>query len=634
MKTRIGLLTLVFLCSFIRLNSAFAQGTAFTYQGQLLTTNGTAHGLYDLTFALYNAGSGGSQFGSTVQTNGVLVTNGLFVVTVDFGAGLFNGTPYWLQIGVRTNGAALFTALTGRQELTPAPYAIYAEDANATATLGGLPAADFWQLTGNTVSPGQFLGSLNSQPVVFKVNGLPSLTLELNGSLAMGTGIASGIDSVALGFGSTTSGGSYEVAIGNTAQATGNGSVAIGWVPVSSGPGSVALGESVNSSGNDSFAGGYGSHASGQYSVAMGHNSLASGISAWALGNLAQATNNGSFVWADDSTNSVFGDTSPNQFLIRSAGGVGINTTAPNGQLDVEGTTSFANGIYATTPVSGGNGILGIANNGADAYGVWGQSASGYGVVGSSPGTGTGVWGVGGTSGYGVEGTSSSSNAVYGSYSGSGTAAGVEGDTASTASFANAVYGKVTSTSPGGSSAGVRGENDGTGGLGIGVYGSQAGSGWGVYGYTPGGLGVYGDTSSGTGVEAESITGIGIYAYSSSGVAVDAYSSTGSALTIGNGAIHVSGAGVNTGTAAFVQLSTSTNNVFYSNATRINNPLCNGDPNAILLVTHNPSGQSSYSNFNHAVGVWYDTSGFWEIYTEDGSLMPTNVAFNVLIIKN
>lgn len=629
MKTRIGLLTLVFLCSFIRLNSAFAQGTAFTYQGQLLTTNGPAHGLYDLTFALYNAGSGGSQFGSTVQTNGVLVTNGLFVVTVDFGGGLFNGTPYWLQIGVRTNGAALFTALTGRQELTPAPYAIYAEDANTTTTLGGLPAADFWQLTGNTVSSGQFLGSLNSQPVVFKVNDLPSLTLELNGSLAMGTGIASGIDSVALGFGSTTSGGSYEVAIGNTAQATGNGSVAIGWLPVSSGPGSVALGESVNSSGNDSFAGGYGSHASGQYSVAMGHNSLASGISAWALGNLAQATNNGSFVWADDSTNSVFGDTSPNQFLIRSAGGVGINTTAPNGQLDVEG--NFANGIYANTPISGGNGIVGVAETGTDAYGVWGQSSSGYGVVGTSFGTGTGVWGEGG-SGVGVFGTSSSSNAIYGMYQGvSGTTAAVEGDTASTTSSANAVYGRVTSTSPGANSAGVRGENDGTDGLGIGVYGSQAGGGWGVYGYAPSGLGVYGDTSSGTGVEAESVTGTGVYAYSSSGVAVDAYSSTGSALTIENGAIHVAGAGVGTATASFIFVTASTN-IVSSNGARISNPLCNGDPNAILYAIHN-LGASGDKYHNHPIGVYYDGVG-WQIFNEDEAAMPTNIAFNVLIIKN
>ena len=121
MKTKIGVLSLVLVCSFTCLDSAFAQGTAFTYQGQLLTTNGPAHGLYDFTFALYNASSGGSQAGSTITEAGQFVTNGLFTVTMDFGAGIFNGTAYWLQIGVRTNGAASFTALTLRQELTPAP---------------------------------------------------------------------------------------------------------------------------------------------------------------------------------------------------------------------------------------------------------------------------------------------------------------------------------------------------------------------------------------------------------------------------------------------------------------------------------------------------------------------------------
>ena len=73
MKNKIALLTVVIICSLTRLDSAFAQiGTAFTYQGQLQTTNGPAHGLYDFTFALYNASSGGTQTGSTVQTTASL----------------------------------------------------------------------------------------------------------------------------------------------------------------------------------------------------------------------------------------------------------------------------------------------------------------------------------------------------------------------------------------------------------------------------------------------------------------------------------------------------------------------------------------------------------------------------------
>jgi len=147
-----------------------AQGTAFTYQGQLLTTNGPAHGLYDFTFALYNASTGGSQAGSTIQTNGVNVTNGLFMATMDFGPGIFNGTAYWLQIGVRTNSAASFTALTSRQELTPAPYAIYAENATMLA-YGTAIGTGF----GNSIQSGgtyDFIGGGQ-----FNTNGAPNSTI-------------------------------------------------------------------------------------------------------------------------------------------------------------------------------------------------------------------------------------------------------------------------------------------------------------------------------------------------------------------------------------------------------------------------------------------------------------------------
>lgn len=50
---------------------------------------------------------------------------------------------------------------------------------NVNATkLGGAIAGDFWQLDGNQVSPGQFLGSTNNQAVEFWVNKLRALRLE------------------------------------------------------------------------------------------------------------------------------------------------------------------------------------------------------------------------------------------------------------------------------------------------------------------------------------------------------------------------------------------------------------------------------------------------------------------------
>jgi len=104
----------------------------------------------------------------------------------------------------------------------------------------------------------------------------------------------------------------------------------------------------------------------------------------------------------------------------------------------------------------------------------------------------------------------SNGNGVVATYAGT-TAAGaaVLGQSYSTASDAYAIHGHLTSTSPGGFSAAVRGENSGTAGLGIGVYGSQAGGGWGVYGTSVSGIGVTASGGSGIGVSASGATGVG-----------------------------------------------------------------------------------------------------------------------------
>lgn len=116
-----------------------AQGTAFTYQGQLDSGANAVTGLYDFEFGLYNAASGGAQAGSTLNELAVGVTNGLFTVTLDFGA-VFNGAAYWLAIGVRSNGDGAFIPLVPRQELTPAPYSITAQNVTGAVPLAQLPA--------------------------------------------------------------------------------------------------------------------------------------------------------------------------------------------------------------------------------------------------------------------------------------------------------------------------------------------------------------------------------------------------------------------------------------------------------------------------------------------------------------
>ena len=126
----ITLLTLL-LCGS---NAVQAQGTAITYQGRLSDGTNPADGSYDFRFALYTADTNGSPTSPTLTNSPVAVNNGLFTVMLDFGAGRFDGTAYWLAIGVRTNGSSAdFTTLTPRQALTPHPYALYAPNAGAAA---------------------------------------------------------------------------------------------------------------------------------------------------------------------------------------------------------------------------------------------------------------------------------------------------------------------------------------------------------------------------------------------------------------------------------------------------------------------------------------------------------------------
>ncbi|HUA65287.1 MAG TPA: tail fiber domain-containing protein [Alphaproteobacteria bacterium] len=206
--------------AFVILNGTqriFAQGTVFSYQGQLESKGNPANGTYNLQFTLYNNSAGsGTAVAGPVTDNGILVTNGLFTVELDFG-GVWNSATNWLQIGVETNGATPFATLTPLQKVTPIPQAIFAETAsNLTgtlpasslsgtyggavtlnnadnsftgsgagltsvnaSTLDGLGGADFWQLTGNAgTTPGvNFVGTTDDEPLELHVNDTRALEL-------------------------------------------------------------------------------------------------------------------------------------------------------------------------------------------------------------------------------------------------------------------------------------------------------------------------------------------------------------------------------------------------------------------------------------------------------------------------
>ncbi len=142
---RFGFLFLI-VAIVLKLNCpAFAQTTAFTYQGKL-TDSGTPQATYQMQFKLFDAVSNGTQTGATITNPSVAVSSGVFTVNLDFGAAAFDGADRFLEIAVKRNAGDPFTILTPRQKLTSAPYAI--TSANAF-NLGGLAANTYLQIDGD-----------------------------------------------------------------------------------------------------------------------------------------------------------------------------------------------------------------------------------------------------------------------------------------------------------------------------------------------------------------------------------------------------------------------------------------------------------------------------------------------------
>lgn len=110
--------------------SVQAQGTAFSYQGRLNENGSPVTGIYDLRFTAYSGPLSPAPAGGPITRTAVPITNGLFAVTLDFGAGLFTGPERWLEIAVRTNGAAGFIVQEPRLQVMSVPYATHAATAS------------------------------------------------------------------------------------------------------------------------------------------------------------------------------------------------------------------------------------------------------------------------------------------------------------------------------------------------------------------------------------------------------------------------------------------------------------------------------------------------------------------------
>ncbi len=111
-----------------------AQGTAFTYQGRLDDGGVSANGLYDFNCGLYRDQVDTNPIVTEVLLKSVPVTNGLFLLTLDFDPHAFTGYPLFLDLQVKSAGNSKFTQITPRQPITSTPYAARALTAVAAET--------------------------------------------------------------------------------------------------------------------------------------------------------------------------------------------------------------------------------------------------------------------------------------------------------------------------------------------------------------------------------------------------------------------------------------------------------------------------------------------------------------------
>jgi len=171
--------------------TAFAQGTAFTYQGRLNDGVSPATGIYDLRFAIYDAVTNGNLVAGPLTNSATGVTNGLFAVTLDFGSDVFTGPDRWLELDVRTNGGSAFTSLLPLQPVQPVPYSIMAN--TASNLLGTLPATQLsGTLPANQLSGTIPLAQLSASVLTNNANGVTlngTFNGNVNGSGAGLTGV-------------------------------------------------------------------------------------------------------------------------------------------------------------------------------------------------------------------------------------------------------------------------------------------------------------------------------------------------------------------------------------------------------------------------------------------------------------
>ncbi len=379
MNTKLNYLS-VALILLAGVHQAFAQGTAFTYQGRLNNGASLASGSYDMKFTLYATNLTGNAIAGPVTNSAIAVNNGLFTTTLDFGDGVFAGTNYWLDIFVRTNGASSFIELSPRQPVTPVPYAVMAESVN---NLPGLTVQQNTNGAPNVIggSPNNFVSSGlvgatigGGGAVIYNGSHYTNKVTGSFGTVGGGAGNAAGaFDTVSGGYqntatsGYSTVGGGFENVASDSSATVAGGEENVASVndaTVGGGDENIARGAYATIGGGENntasgfsatVGGGSANTASGdEATVAGGNGNTASGEGSFAAGSQAHAGHNGSFVWADNNSPFTFSSTTANQFRVRATGGVAF-VTAIDGSGNVMSGVHLLSGDTAWSSISDKN---------------------------------------------------------------------------------------------------------------------------------------------------------------------------------------------------------------------------------------------------------------------------------------
>lgn len=316
-----------------------------------------------------------------------------------------NGSLYALfvegstdRVGIGTNNPAKDLHVAGDvriDDLAGSGDRMVVVNSNGDLSTQAIPggSSSGWSTSGNTLSPGDYIGSTNNRPIILKVNNQDAGIIESNGNVFLGYRVSysgGGSNNIGIGDDAEVSGGSsnsnsiaigksaqvqtsygialgrntyinqqYGISIGDGSQAQGNSAVVIGRSAYANGADGITIGTSSQSQGTSSISIGDGAYTSGSNSIAIGGGSSATqaqGASSISIGyrSYSSATNSialGYLAQAQGSNNMAIGTSLYNGDANTVAiGNSSVGTTRLNGSSG----TSYA--LVVGTGGSNGNG--------------------------------------------------------------------------------------------------------------------------------------------------------------------------------------------------------------------------------------------------------------------------------------